>query len=146
MRHQLITEIVIDAEPAAVWAVLTDLPAYPDWNPFIVEAAGNLIVGARLRNRIQPPDGKAMVFRPVITEFQSDRVLEWLGRLGIPGIFDGLHRFELVPSGEATRLIHSERFRGVLVGMMRRSIDSEIRAGFEAMNLALKARVETGGQ
>ncbi len=70
-------------------------------------------------------------------------MFEWLGRPGIPGIFDGRHRFELRPlPGDRTRFVHTEQFRGLLVRPMRRSLDAGALAGFEAMNAALKARVE----
>ncbi len=143
MRHSLQTEIEIDAAPEAVWAVLTDLERYADWNPFVVSSSGTVAVGERLTNRIEPPEGRAATFRPTVTEVEEGRVFEWLGRLGMPGIFDGRHRFELHPlPGDRTRFVHSEQFRGLLVRPMRRSLDAGTMAGFEAMNEALKARVE----
>ncbi len=42
----------IDAPPARVWAGLTDLAAYPQWNPLFPEASGQIAVGSRF-----PPGG-----------------------------------------------------------------------------------------
>lgn len=145
MAHHLHTEIEINATPETVWAVLTDLPAYPDWNPFITSAEGELVAGARLVNRLEPPGGKPMTFKPTVTEVDEQRVVEWLGRLGVPGVFDGRHRFELVPTGDHTRVIHTEHFRGVLVPFLKKSLDTNAAAGFEAMNAALKDRAEAHG-
>lgn len=145
MAHQLHTEIEIDATPEAVWTVLTDLRSYPDWNPFITSAEGDVAEGARLVNRLEPPGGKPMTFKPTVTEVDDQRAFEWLGRLGIPGVFDGRHRFELVPTGERTRLVHTEHLRGVLVPFLKRSLDTNTVAGFEAMNAALKDRAEAHG-
>ena len=39
----------IDAPPPAVWAVLTDLARYPEWNPLFPAATGELAVGQRSR-------------------------------------------------------------------------------------------------
>ena len=143
MRHELHTEIDIDAEPQVVWDVLTDLVNFADWNPFVVESSGEVRVGEKLTNRMQPPGGKAITFKPTVTEVEPARVFEWLGRLLMPGIFDGRHRFELTPTADGgTRLIHSEYFRGILVRLMRKSLDTDTRAGFEAMNVALKERAE----
>ena len=146
MAHDLHTEIEIDAAPETVWAILTDLTAYPDWNPFITSAEGNVAVGERLVNRLEPPGGKAMTFKPTVTEVDDGRVLEWLGRLGVPGVFDGRHRFEVVPDGDGTRLVHSEHFTGALVPFMKKSLDTNTVAGFEAMNTALKTRAEAQDQ
>ena len=49
----------------------------------------------------------------------------WLGKLGgVPHLFDGAHRFELEPidGGSRTRFVQSERFRGILLPLVRRSI------------------------
>jgi hypothetical protein len=142
--HQITTEIDIAADPEAVWAVLTDLGAYPDWNPFVVEAEadGPLAVGAELRVRLSPPQGRAITIRPQVTELEPGQAFEWHGRIVVPGLFDGWHRFELQPAGAGTRFTHGERFRGVLVPLLRRRLDTDTRAGFEAMNRALKDRVE----
>jgi len=143
MHHELNTEINIDATPEHVWAVLTDLDAYADWNPFIVSAEGQAAVGERLTNRMQPPGGKGITFKPTVTAVEPGVSFEWLGRLGLPGIFDGRHRFDLAPNGNGgTRLIHSEELDGVLVRFMRTRLATETLAGFEAMNTALKARAE----
>jgi uncharacterized protein YndB with AHSA1/START domain len=37
MLAELTTFVDIDATPERVWQVLTDLPAYAEWNPFITE-------------------------------------------------------------------------------------------------------------
>ncbi len=143
MKHALNTEITIDASPAEVWATLTDLDRYEQWNPFITSSSGEVAVGARLTNRMQPPGGRAVTFKPTVTIVEPERVFEWLGRLGVPGIFDGRHRFELEATADGrTRLIHGENFQGVMVRLFKRSLETDTLAGFEAMNDALKARVE----
>jgi hypothetical protein len=142
MAHHLHTEIEIDAAPATVWTILTDLAGYADWNPFITASAGKVATGERLVNRLQPPGGKALTFKPTVTEVDEGRAFEWLGRLGLPGLFDGRHRFELVPHGDGTRLIQTESFTGMLVPILRKSLDTGTVAGFRAMNAALKARAE----
>ena len=142
MQHALRTTIDIDAPPSVVWDVLVDLDAYADWNPFIVSASGSVATGERLVNRIEPPGGRGMTFKPTVTEVEDQRTFEWLGRLGMPGIFDGRHRFELTERDGRTTLEHSEEFSGILVRFMRKSLDSHSLDGFEAMNAALKERAE----
>lgn len=142
MAHHLHTEVEIDAAPATVWTILTDLADYSEWNPFITSSTGTVATGERLVNRLEPPGGKALTFRPTVTEVDEGRAFEWLGRLKLPGLFDGRHRFELIPHGDGTRLIQTESFTGMLVPMLRQSLDTGTVAGFRAMNVALKARAE----
>ena len=143
MKHEITTTIDIAADPATVWATLTDLESWSRWNPFITSSAGEVAVDARLVNRMEPEGGRAMTFRPTVTEVKPQRVFEWLGHLAVPGLFDGRHRFELVPLDDgSTRLVHGERFSGLLVRPMRRSLDGGTVASFEAMNRALKTEAE----
>jgi hypothetical protein len=142
MKHHLETEIDITASPDTVWGILTDLEAYSDWNPFIVSAEGNVAVGERLTNRMKQPGGKAMTLKPTVTAADPGQKFEWLGHLGVPGIFDGRHRFELEATTTGTRLVHSEHFNGALVRLMRKMVDNGTRQGFEEMNAALKERAE----
>jgi hypothetical protein len=140
--RELQREIDIDAPPERVWSVVTDFDAYPEWNPFIRRIGGELREGARLEVRIQPPGARAMTFMPRVRAVDPNRELRWLGRLLVPGIFDGEHRLRIEPLGSGrTRFIQSERFSGVLVPLVKGSLEKTA-AGFEQMNAALKARVE----
>lgn len=124
-----------------------DFPGYGAWNPFIRSIEGMPSEGAVIKVRIQPPGGKGMTFSPVVLRQQSNREFRWKGKLGLPGIFEGEHYFRLTPddASGSTELIHGERFTGLLVPLLRGSLDRDTRSGFEAMNRALKQRVEQGG-
>ncbi|GAA4730577.1 SRPBCC domain-containing protein [Isoptericola chiayiensis] len=134
--------VEIDRTPIAVWAVLADTARYPDWNPFITRLSGELEVGARLKVVIEPPGRRPMTFRPTVLDQRPGEVLHWRGRLLLPGLFDGEHRFELeaLPSGR-TRFTQSETFSGLLVPALR-SMLAPTRLGFEHMNTALKEYAE----
>jgi hypothetical protein len=143
---EIATEIGIDAPPARVWQVLVDFPAYPGWNPFIRALRGEARTGARLDASIQPPGRAAMRFTPRVLHCAPEQELRWLGHFLVPRLFDGEHAFVLQPvAGGGTRFLHSERFAGLLVPLLFGTAMREAtRAGFEAMNRALKARVEAG--
>lgn len=138
-QAEIVTRIDIDATPEAVWIVLTDTNAYPDWNPFLVRMEGELVEGGVLTNTMKPSNGAAMTFRPTILKVVPARELRWLGRLALPRIFDGEHYFMLQPHEGGTRLVHGERFAGVLLWFID---PRRFQADFEALNHALKRRVE----
>jgi hypothetical protein len=140
--RELRREIEIDAPPERVWAVITDFAAYPEWNPFIRRISGKLRVGARLEVSIEPPGARAMTFKPTVRAVEANRELRWLGRLLLPGIFDGEHSHRIEPlEARRSRFIESERFSGVLVGLFKGTLD-KTETGFGQMNDALKVRVE----
>jgi hypothetical protein len=137
------TEIEIHAPTKRVWRVLTDFAAYPEWNPFVRRGEGEVKVGSHLNVFIQPTGGKWMSFRPKVLVADPDRELRWLGRLWVPGLFDGEHSFLIKPLGEGrVRFIQRERFGGLLVPLLSKMLDGDIRRGFEEMNRALKVRCE----
>jgi len=118
--------------------VLADTHAYGRWNPFITQLTGRLAVGERLTVRIQPGESGGMTFKPRVDAFEPGRLLRWKGRLGVPGIFDGLHELRLEPTTDGTRFVHSETFRGLLVPFLGKTL-AQTAEGFEAMNQALAA-------
>lgn len=142
--HEIVTEIKIDASPDKVWGVLTDFARYPEWNPFVRQLSGEAGRGHQLTASICPPGGKAMTFRPKVLVAEANTELRWLGRLLFPGLFDGEHYFRLSSLGtDKTHFIHGEKFSGILVPLLKSQLESGTRAGFEAMNQALKARAES---
>jgi hypothetical protein len=144
--REILTEIVIGGSAADVWRVLTDLDRFAEWNPFIPAAAGEVREGARLRVRILPPGARGMTFTPTVTRVVPERELRWLGHLLIPGVFDGEHIFEIEPvQAHRVRFRQRELFGGVLVPLLWRTLETRTRRGFEAMNAALKRRVEIAG-
>jgi hypothetical protein len=137
------TAITIDAPPGEVWAALTDLPRYREWNPFIQEASGDLRVGGKLTLRLVPAAGRALTFRPRILALEEGKMLRWLGRLVLPYVFDGEHEFVLESiAGGGTLLTQSETFRGILVPFVGKTV-SNTENDFRALNEALKKRVES---
>jgi hypothetical protein len=140
--RELRREIEIDAPPERIWAVVTDFGAYPEWNPFIRRISGELREGARLEVRIEPPGARATTFKPTVRSVEANRELRWLGRLLLPGVFDGEHSLRIEPlDGGRSRFVQSERFSGFLVGLFKGTL-AKTEAGFEQMNTRLKARAE----
>lgn len=145
-REEIRDEVEILGSPEAVWRVLTDFEAFRDWNPFMRPVVGVASEGARLRVQIRPPGGRAMAFRPRVTRVVGDRELRWLGRLWMPGLFDGEHIFEIEPLGpNRVRFVQREVFTGLLVPLARGRLQEETLAGFREMNRALKERAEAAG-
>jgi len=142
MIRRISHTIDIDATPDSVWRTLADTDAYPEWNPFVRRIDGPLKKSARLAVEIEPPGGRRMKFKPTVLAARPGRELRWLGRLLLRGLFDGEHSLEIEPLGaNRSRLTQAERFSGVLVRPLGGAL-GKTQHGFEAMNVALKARAE----
>jgi hypothetical protein len=86
-----------------------------------------------------------MTFRPRVSDASPEKRLRWIGHLMMPGLCDAEHEFLLTPSaGGGTELMQRETFRGVLVPLLGSMLEPT-REGFEAMNKALRERVEAQG-
>ncbi|MGH3914841.1 MAG: FAD-binding protein [Pseudonocardiaceae bacterium] len=142
---QLRSEVEIDASPERVWAVLTDFPSFPRWNPFIRSAHGRLRPGEQLTIKLRL-GRRLMTFRPRVTVVDEPRELRWLARQWVPGLFDVDRRF-LIESVGATgsRFVQSESGSGVLAPVLMPLMRRGILRGYHALNAALKSRVEDGG-
>lgn len=164
--HEIVTEIEIHASAPRVWGVLTDFPAYHRWNPVIVSIDGVLADGARLHAKLRPETLRPASLRPVsvlkmfafrawcalnamriavrVTRLLPERELRWVGTLPLPGMFEGEHYFLIAARGDGTvRFTQGERYAGLLEPTFREVMEAVNRDGYDAMNRALKGRVES---
>jgi len=140
---ELHSEIEIEASAERVWKVLTNIAAFPQWNPFIRRASGEIRTGERLEVHMQPSGAKAMTFRPKVLKVEPNRELRWRGQLWVRGLFDGEHIFTIENIAPArVRFVQREQFSGVLVPLLARSLDRDTKRGFDEMNQALKSQAE----
>lgn len=142
MKHQIRTEIVINASKERVFSIITGLAAYEEWNPFIIRSKGDPVEGARLVNTMRNGGG-TITFKPKVVKVEKNKAFEWLGSLIVKGLFDGHHYFHIEEiSPEQVNLVHGENFSGLLSSFLLKKIGDQTRQNFIAMNQALKARAE----
>jgi hypothetical protein len=128
----------IDAPPEAVWAILTDAPAYAQWDSGVQQVDGRIAPGEKIKVVSEANPGRA--FPVKVTEFEPGRSMVWSG--GMPlGLFKGVRTFTLAPDGEATRFTMREEYSGPLLPMIWRSMP-DLGPSFEQFARGLKARAE----
>jgi hypothetical protein len=143
MAKEIKTSIVINANPAKVWAILTNFNNYPTWNPFIKSITGQAKVGSKIKARIEPPNASGMTFKPTVLAFDTNKEFRWLGHFIFPGLFDGEHKFELIDNGNGTTtFIQSENFKGILIPLFKKMLEVNTLDGFNQMNQKLKELAE----
>src|SRR4051794_41885813 len=84
MSTELRSSVDIDGGRDQVWQVLTDLAAYPDWNPFITRADGAVAVGERLSLDMHPLGARPATLHPTVLEVAPGRRPRWRGRPAVP--------------------------------------------------------------
>ncbi len=131
-------EIDIPASPDAVWAVLVDTAAYPQWNPVFVEVDGAYAEGETVLNRVREPDGAILEMTATVETLIPGAELRQSG--GIPGILTFDHRWLLEPADGGTKVIQHEVDRGI--GLWFWSSDW-LEAAYAATNEALAERVRS---
>ena len=141
-RNEIRSETTIEGTAGEVWRVLSDFASYSEWNPAMEQVQGEAKIGTRLRIRFQLNGGRVMTMKPTVLVAEPGRELRWLGRLLMPGIFDGEHRFEIHETEPGrVRFVQGERFTGLLVPFLRKLIEVDTATTFTNVNAALAARV-----
>lgn len=141
-KRMISTQIEIEAEAGRVWEALTDFPSYPEWNPMIRRAEGELKAGSRLRLRYEPAGHDGKNYRPKLLVVNPGNELRWLGNPWIPGLVRSEHYFLLQPlRGFRTRVGHGMFIKGLLAPFLRDMLQGT-KGPFEEMNRALKNRSE----
>jgi hypothetical protein len=139
-------EVEIAATPERVWAVLADLPSYPQWHPAFVGVTGQLAAGSKLRiTTTHPTSGRTMTATVKVLTAEPGTELRWASKLiGLP-ISD--RRFLLSPSSAGTLLVQAGTYRG-LGGSRSRARGTvktigRIQDSFAAINQAIKQQAES---
>ena len=137
------TEIEIKAPLDKVWSILMDFEKYPEWNPFIKSISGKVETGATLKVVLHQPESKPMTIKPKVLKVEEKKQFTWLGHFIFPGVFDGEHSFKMreIEPG-VTKFVHCENFKGILLPMLWKMLNTKTIKGFEMMNKALKERAQ----
>ena len=139
MKHYESTAL-IEARPEAVWAVLTDAPAYADWDSGVVRVEGTIAPQEKIKVVSEANPKRA--FPVKVTEFAPGERMVWSG--GMPlGLFKGVRTYRLAQEAGGTRFTMREEYTGPMLPMIWRSMP-DLQPSFEQFANGLKARAEAG--
>jgi hypothetical protein len=142
---EIVTDTIIEASAERVWQELTDVAAYPGWNPVLRRVQGHLAVEQTLTVVRIGADGGEVVERPTVIHFRPVREIRWRTRLGLPWLLDTERGFKIERLGpEQVRFVHWQSRSGLLAYLVLGASEAAARDQLDVMNLALKAQVEHG--
>lgn len=134
--------ITINADTATIWAVLSDLERYPEWNRYSPRVEGELRVGevvwveAHLDSEIQRVQNYVLSIVP-------EQELCWQSAGWYGFLARGTRCRWLVSTGEATtELVHHEIMQGPLAWLMEMQYRERIEKGLKMLDESLAERAE----
>jgi uncharacterized protein YndB with AHSA1/START domain len=137
-------EVDIDAPASLVWEVLTDLARYPQWNPFCPRIESTLKLGEPVHMHISVPGtSQTQPVNETLVACEPERLLSWEMRPTAENK-DAARRDQYIEAlgGDRCRYVTTDIFLGVNADEIMRNHGGWVKAGFDAMALALKARAE----
>ncbi len=133
------SNITIHAAPETIWTILTDAPAYPQWNPTVDKVEGTIEHGQKIKVFAKISPGRA--FPVKVSEFRPREKMVWSS--GMPlGLFKGERTFTLTPGADGSvEFAMREVFSGLLSPLIERSIP-DLKPEFDRFADALKRKAE----
>ena len=137
LEHSVATDI--NADPATIWALLTDAAGYTAWNSTVVSLDGEIADGEKIAIiSTLAPD---RTFTLKVKEVVPGEQMAWID--GARGISRGVRTYMLSPvEGGATTFTMVEVLSGLMVPMIAGAIP-DMRESFEQIAADLKRAAES---
>ncbi len=140
-QRSYLATIEIDATPAAVWAILTDVRRWPEWVDNVRDVEGTFVEGERCTVHAAKSNYKDVAVD--VTTVDAPNLLRVEGSLFL-GAFRFGRSYTLQPiDGGATHFQVHEVHSGPLAGPAARRT-GDLQPWFDHFALSLKSRAEAG--
>ncbi len=132
----------IEAPAAVVWEVITDLPRYGEWNPFVSACDSTLQPGDPIDMTVHLM-ARPQQQREWITEYEAGRRFAYRMKPVPMGALSSARWHDIRADGE-DRCQYQSHFelRGWMMPVVRGLLGARLRSGFAGMNAAVKRRAE----
>jgi uncharacterized protein YndB with AHSA1/START domain len=139
----IIEKIVeINAPPAKVWEVITDLKRYPEWNPFLRECSTTFKPGDPINMKVQL-FAKPQPQTEIVKEYVEGKRFAYTMKPVPGGTLSSFrsHEVEALPNGR-TRYRSYFYLKGWLMPVVRGLMGSRLQKGFAGMTQGIQERAE----
>lgn len=129
--------ITINASPQTIWSVLTNAPAYPQWNSTIDSIKGTIALGQKIKLHAKISPKRAFSLK--VNEFEPGKKMVWSDG---NAMFKGVRTFTLEEvSPNVTVVTMQEVFTGAMLPMIKGSLP-DFTNDFETFMADLKKEAE----
>jgi len=131
-----IQQIEINASPEQVWALLSDLKHWENWNKSVsdVKLKGSIQAGTAFSWK-----SAGMKINSILHTVESPDQFGWTGKA--MGTF-AIHNWKIQQAGEHTLVIMEESMEGLLVKLLKKSLQKTLDKGAKSWLNDLKTAVE----
>ena len=135
-------KLEIAAPASVVWEVISDLPRYPEWNRFCIEARSTLEPGDAIDLHVQL-FSRPQWQREFMTDFVAGRGFAYSMKPVPLGALSS-RRSHAIESLDEARCVYESCFRlqGWLMPLVRSVLGRRLQAGFAVMNEGVRQRAE----
>lgn len=135
--------VEIDAPAALVWDVITDLPRYGEWNPFVPECRSTLEPGDPIDMHVRLRGPKPRRQREWIVAHTPGSELSYRMKPVPLGALHSLRSHTVTaPAADRTRYTSHFELDGWLSPLVATLVGADLRRGFTGMTDGIKARAE----
>ena len=131
------TRRLIEANPAAIWAILTDPARLVAGGLGVTRLDGRIAPGQKIRLESTTAPGR--VFTLTVEQADAPRIMVWAS--GAPLVFNGRRTYTLTPRAGGTDFHMAEVYKGLMLPLIWRSMP-DMQPGFELFADGLKRLAE----
>lgn len=142
MSFSIDHDLEVNAPPEKVWEAISDLPSYPEWNPFVRECKSTLKPGDPLRMKVQLGSSVREEEEIIVSCDEGEGFAYGMKPppLGALKSYRS-HKIEDLGNGKSRYLSHFE-LHGWLSPVVKAFVGSKLQTGFTSMSEGIRDRAE----
>jgi hypothetical protein len=142
MPVKLEHSVGVAAPAEVIWEILSDIPAWPRWNPIHPKADGRVGFGERLSLTLALPGEAHREIAPAVFDWTPNEAIHWR-HSAVYGLVTMTRYLEIEKLSETGCAFHNGEIFGGLLGVrVARARRSSLKRGFAAVGEALKTQAE----
>jgi hypothetical protein len=142
MQRAVEHRIGVQAPAEIVWEVISDFPAWKEWNPVHPRMEGELRIGTTLVVDFVVGDAPPTTIMPIVQDWVPYEQLHWRTKR-LRGFVTAIRYIEIDKKGDQNAIFsNGELFMGPLVRFVSRDERRRLRAAFTRMGEAVRDRAE----
>lgn len=144
---KIATEVALQASPDAIWNILTDFAAYPEWNRVFTAVRGQAAADAALEVDLKYYGRDKQKKTGQVTGFIVPKYFSWMWIHSLGAWFTSVeHVFRLKEKDDGRTIFYQDvYYTGLGLKFRRREVEHYVRLSLDKVNDDLKDRLAEKG-